>query len=436
MRLIFKTWWPLAASWMLMAVEFPLASAFIARMPDPEINLAAFGGVAFPILFMIEAPIEMLLAASTALSRDWPAYLKLRRFTLVMGVGLIALFSIAVFTPLYFFITEQLIGVPQEVVQPARRALYYMTFFPLVVAYRRFQQGVLIRFDHSRAVGTGTLIRLSVGAALLVIGYATGSVQGADLGAAALICGSICEALYSRWAVQSVLVKQVQKAEPGEIITTPGFLKFYLPLAATTIIMFFFESVGAAAISRMPQPLESLAVWPVASGFIFILSAAGVAYNEVVVALLDRPGSYALLRRFALVLAGGITVLTFLFAVTPLAGIWFRRVAALAEPLAVMGQRSFWFFLILPALSVLMSWIQGLILPGRKTRGITESILVSFATLLIVLGAGIAWGRTPGIYIGALAYLANMLAQAGWLYMRSRPIANRISKGAVSVPTL
>ncbi len=70
MRCIIRTWWPLAASWLLMGLEGPAISAVIARLANPEINLAAYGGVVFPLALFIEAPIIMLLAASTALSTD------------------------------------------------------------------------------------------------------------------------------------------------------------------------------------------------------------------------------------------------------------------------------------------------------------------------------------------------------------------------------
>ena len=38
---VLRTWWPLAASWLLMGVELPLLAAVIARLDNPEINLAA-----------------------------------------------------------------------------------------------------------------------------------------------------------------------------------------------------------------------------------------------------------------------------------------------------------------------------------------------------------------------------------------------------------
>ena len=63
---IAQTWWPLAMSWMLMTVEGPAHSAIVARLASPEINLAAWGGIVFPISLIIESPVVMLLTASTA----------------------------------------------------------------------------------------------------------------------------------------------------------------------------------------------------------------------------------------------------------------------------------------------------------------------------------------------------------------------------------
>ena len=98
---IFKTWWPLALSWLFMGLEQPLVGAVIARLAEPTVHLAALGGVVFPIALIIEAPIIMLLAASTALSKDWASYGKLYRFTMWAGGLLTLLHILLVFTPLY-----------------------------------------------------------------------------------------------------------------------------------------------------------------------------------------------------------------------------------------------------------------------------------------------------------------------------------------------
>ena len=84
-REILRTWWPLTASWILMGFEGPAVAAVVSRLPNPTVNLAAWGGVVFPLALMVEAPIIMMLAASTALCRDWASYVKMRRFMNRLG---------------------------------------------------------------------------------------------------------------------------------------------------------------------------------------------------------------------------------------------------------------------------------------------------------------------------------------------------------------
>ena len=71
--------WPLAASWRVMDAQLPALGAVVARMSNPEINLAAYSGAVFPLALIIEPPIIMLSAASTALCKDWTSYCKLFR---------------------------------------------------------------------------------------------------------------------------------------------------------------------------------------------------------------------------------------------------------------------------------------------------------------------------------------------------------------------
>src|SRR5512142_2741345 len=110
MRRVIKTWWPLAASWLLMAVELPLISAIMARLAQPEISLAAYGGVVLPLAMIIESPIIMLLAASTTLSKDWASYQKIRRYMLGAGAALTLLHIVVAFTPLYDVVVRGIIG--------------------------------------------------------------------------------------------------------------------------------------------------------------------------------------------------------------------------------------------------------------------------------------------------------------------------------------
>ncbi|NNE43819.1 MAG: hypothetical protein HKN12_06405, partial [Gemmatimonadetes bacterium] len=127
LRKVYTAWWPLAASWLMMGFDLPAVSATMARLPDPEISLAAYGGIVFPLSLLIEAPIIMLLSASTALTRDWDAYRKLRRFMLASGGALTLLHLAVAVTPLFDLVVVGLLQAPEPIREPARIGLIIMT---------------------------------------------------------------------------------------------------------------------------------------------------------------------------------------------------------------------------------------------------------------------------------------------------------------------
>lgn len=420
-RRITRLWWPLAASWLLMGLEGPAISAVMARLADPEINLAAFGGVVFPLSLIIEAPVIMLLSASVALSKDMASYRRIYNFMMVTSAAMTALHALVAFTPLFDVVAGQWMGVPAETLEPARTGLRLMLPWTWAIGYRRFQQGAMIRFGYSRAVWVGTLVRLGSGVASLALGALLG-LPGIVVGAGAQSVGVLSEAVYVGLRMRPILRNELRAAPPVEPLEWRPFFRFYIPLALTSLLTLMWQSLGSSAMSRMPLPVESLAVMPALNGLIFLLRGVGMAYNEVVVALLDQPHSYRPLRRFALLLAGGLLLLHLLVALTPLSRGWFQQISALRPALVEMAVFAFIIAIPVSALTVFQSLYQGTIVYGRATRGIPESIIAFLIVFLTVLGVGVATGQVTGLFMGITALTLANFAQTGWLLLRSRPV--------------
>jgi hypothetical protein len=345
-----------------------------------------------------------------------------RKFINITSLVLTLIHVLVAFTPIYDWIATHLLGVPAEIIEPGRIGLMIMLPWTWAIAYRRFHQGVLIRFEHARAVGVGTGIRISANLVVLIIGFLLGTLPGIVVATSAVICGVLCEALYVGIVVQPVLKNELRLAPvQATPLTFSAFLHFYIPLAMTSLLNFLVQPIGAAAVSRMPQPVESLAVWSVVSGLIFMVRSAGIAYNEVVVALLDRPRSSASLLRFTQTLILTTSLLLLLITVTPLAEIWFAGVSGLNSELAGLAKSSLWLALPGPALAALQSWFQGAILYDRRTRRITQAVFIYLITNAIVLWAGVAWGKITGLYIALAAFTLAGAAQTIWLWLSSRP---------------
>ncbi len=404
-----------------MGLELPTLSAFVARLPNPTINLAAYGGIVFPIALIIESPIIMLLAASTALSKDTASYQLIRRFMMVTAAGLTSLHIVIAFTPLYYFVAESLLGAPQEIVEPGRIGLMIMTPWTWSIAYRRFNQGVLIRYKHSKKVGIGTVVRLSADLIVLLAGYYIGTIQGIIVATCAVAAGVISEAVYSGIVVRPVIQKQL-RAMPAvkPPLTLINFLRFYFPLVLTSLLNLLVLPLGSAALSRMPVNLTSLAVWPVLSGLTFMFRSLGVAYNEVVVALLEEPLSTQNLRRFSIILTAFTSSLILITALTPLSQMWFHLISGLEPQLADMAVIGLMIAIPTAGFAVLQSWFQGLILYGGRTRGITEAVVIFLVSCSILLWIGVTRGLVPGLYWGMAALTVAMFLQTLWLWFRSR----------------
>jgi len=419
---IFKVWIPLAASWLLMGMELPVLSAVVARLAKPEINLAAYGGVVFPLALLIEAPVIMLLAASTALSKDWASYKKLRTYMLLAG-GLLTIIHLSVaLSPAYYFIVKGLLGVPPEIIEPARIGLIIMTPWSWSIAFRRLNQGVMIRFGHTNIIGMGTGIRLGMDILVAGIGYFLG-LPGIVAATSAVASGVTAEAIYIGFRVQPVLNT---KLKPAPVVQPPltyrAFAGFYIPLVLTSLLTLLIQPMGSAALSRMPHALESLAVWPVVSGLIFMLRSMGIAFNEVVVALLDEPLSSKVLQRFTMLLSTGTTGFLIVVAATPLSRLWLENFTGLSPELAGLARIGLWFGLLLPGLNAIQSWLQGGLLNSGKTRGISEAVAVFLIGTGAVLLGGIIWGKLVGLYVGLVAFSFGMLVQTLWLWVRSRSV--------------
>jgi len=410
-----------------MGVELPLLQIYINRLDEPTIHLAAYGSIAFAIALVIEGPIIQLLAASTALCGDRDSFLKVRRFMMHAAAWLTLAHIAIAFTPIYDWIAGSLLKVPDEIFEAGRLGLQWLTPWTAAIAYRRFHQGVLIRFERSRVVGVGTVIRLVALLAVLQIGsygvLATWwEIPGVVIGAAAVSAGVIAEAAFIGWIVRPTVRKHLGKdttAEPP--LTRLAFRRFYLPLALTPLLTLIIQPTGSATMSRMPDELNSLAAWPVVHSMVFLLRSAGFAYNEVVVSLLGKPNAEAVLRRFAFLLAGITSLILLLLGATPLADFWFGKISNLPPELNPYVRTGILIAIAMPAYQALQSWYSGVLVHKRATRGITEAVALYVLIALVGLWSGVKWSSLPGLYFAVAVFVCGGIAQTCWLAWRARP---------------
>lgn len=414
---IFRFWSPLAATWLMMAVEGPFLAAVIARMGETAPNLAAYG-VAYAFALVAESPIIMLMSAAATLVKDADSYRRLRNFSVVLNLGVTLGLALLVVPPVFDLVGGRLIGLTPEVARLTHISLVLLLPWPAAIGLRRFYQGVLIRGHQTRRVAVATVARVLAMAAMSLALYRFSSLPGAYVGALGLTAGVIAEALLTRYlASGAVAAALAQRPEAdAEHLGYTEIGQFYLPLALTPFIGLCVHPMVTFFLGRGAFPVESLAVMPVLYGLTFVFRAIGLSFQEVALALVGKGFEhYRTLRNFALRLAVAATAVLALIAFTPLSRVWFEGVSGLSPELAAFATPPLMIMAIIPALTVWISFQRAMLMVGRVTRPITVATAIEAVAIFLLLALLVAYSGLPGMTGAAMAYIFGRLLSIGYL---------------------
>lgn len=428
-----KTWaffWPLALSGIIMSAGQPVVQAGLARLPDPELTLAAYG-VAFYVALLLEAPIVMLLVTATALVRDERTYRFTRNAMWMFCIGVVATSAaVALWQPLYDLVFLRLLGFPADVASAARPGLIALIPWAGAVGVRRYYQGVLIRFGQTKVVSIGSVVRLATMVVALLVGIALLPQHGVMVGGLALLAGVIADMFVAvffarRLLLQHVLPAESDEAQPAGLKMIP-FLAFFIPLIMTTALRFIGRPLMLSGIARSYEPMLALAAFPVATGTLQMFSGFVQMLQQVTVAQIKDAQSAQVVQRFVLMVTAGCTALVALVAFTPLANLYHGQAIGLEG--AVLSMANVSLRLIVPAagLTALQAYLQGLMI--RQSRTMTVNIAAIGNVILLVGGINLIAINTswPGHIIAGVVFPAALLLEVAVLYVWCRPIIRRL----------
>lgn len=394
-----------------MSIEGPFLAALIARSSEPKFNLAAYG-VAYSLALIIEAPIIMIMSASIALVKNRQSFYKLRNYTYAANVLITIIMLILLTPPIFYFLTEDLIGLPSEVSELTYIATIILIPWPGAIGYRRFYQGILIKHNLTRRVAYGTIIRLLAMSLCAIVLYISDFVEGVIVGAASLSFAVIMEAVAVRIMANSIIKKiKSDDSSSEQVLTYREINKFYYPLALTSLIGLGVQPLVTFFVGQSKMALESLAVLPVVISFVFIFRALGLSYQEVIIALIgEKKEKFKPLLNYAIVLAAILVVMLTLFAFTPLSDFWFITVSGLNESLASFAKLPLMIMFFFPALTVLVSVQRGVLVSAKNTQPITVGTITEFLTIVITLIILINHLNFVGAVAATLTFVAGRIA--------------------------
>jgi hypothetical protein len=419
---IFSFWYPLALSWMMMSVAGPIVNAGIARLPDPAVQLAAFG-VAQPIAILLESPIIYLLGATVSLVENRASFHLLRRFTIQIAAALTLVFAVVVLTPIYDLLLRQLLEVPDPVADAARPAIILLLPWPAAIAWRRFHQGVLIRHGYTHLITLGTIFRLAALITVVIIGVWLGGLPGATLGGLAMVVSVIVEAaVITWWALprvrQHILTREESADPPRRSFDQHGLWRFYLPLAATDVMRVAAQPLLVAGITRSAIPALSLAAWPLANGLVMLVASAAMAFQEVVIALLNKGVAYQRLARFVAAVGGGLSLFLAVLLLTPLRDLYFIRIIGAPSNIAPLAVQSAMLMILLPLIYALRNLYRARLIVLRRTDIVQRAMVANLLVLIITLVIGVSATYIEGALLAAVSMLLAHLVEVTILRTR------------------
>jgi len=407
----------------LLCLEGPIISFSINRLPDEILMLGAMG-IVISLAMTIESPIINLLSTSTALVRDRSSYLLVRRFTLHWSAFLTLLSILLAFTPLFDLIVIRWMNAPPEVARWIKPGLRIMTLWSACIAWRRFLQGILIRYGQTQKVAWGTAVRLaSIGGTIIGLSL-WGRWPSVMVGATALMAGVLFEAIYATLVTRPICQKEFGPDRPladGPPLTYRELFWFHLPLAGTSVLYLLAQPLVSLSLARLDLPTQSLAAWPVLSHISLISRSPAFALRETLIPLFKRPGATEPLRRFSLKVMGVMTLLMALFLMTPLSQFYVFVVQDLSPTVAGLVTSNIVLFLFYPGFCVAISFLQGMFITSMDTKGVTWGMGINLLVTAAVLGIALAW-RLPGLPSAAIALNLALIMETLYLLFRARGI--------------
>lgn len=417
-RLSFSTlvrfYLPLALSGLLMTLQQPVVATALARTASPKESLAAYG-LALSIAVLFESPIQMLLATGAALAHDKPSLRLLQRFTIVTGGMLVGLEAVLVFTPLGPALFRHVLKAPSPMDSQALLALKVMLPWPLVVAWRRLYQGVLIGQGQTRAVSYGTAGRLVVIAAGVFLVVSLTDWPGAMMGASALMAGAIFEALFVIGWLRQSGKRMDEIFASSEPLTLSRLGRFYWPLALTSVLTMLAWPLINAGIGRAAMPEQSLAAWPVTLSLLWLLTTPLQMLQQTTIALIKDTVSLQAVRRFALGLGAAVSGFLGMMSFTPLLRVSLLRVLTTPEDIGSMVVSAGRLLALFPFLTAVQAFYQGLLIRQARTNVVRTATVINLSTLIGVLVIGIHQGGVPGFLLATVAMTIGLLAEICWL---------------------
>lgn len=195
-------------------------------------------------------------------------------------------------------------------------------------------------------------------------------------------------------------------------MTFRTIFRFWLPLAATWLMMAAEGPFLAAVIARMGEAQLNLAAYGVAYAIALVAESPVIMLMSASTALVKDRLHYLRLRSFAQLLCAGTTALTALVLLPPVYGLIAEGVLGLPEDVALLSHSAMLWLLPWPAAIGIRRFYQGVLIADGQTRRVAFSTVLRLGSMGAVAFALFGAEGMEGARLGAMALSGGVTAEA------------------------
>lgn len=212
---------------------------------------------------------------------------------------------------------------------------------------------------------------------------------------------------------------------------------FWLPLAATWLMMGAELPYIAAIVARMPEATISLAAFGVAVSLAWLIESPIMMLLSAATALVRDRASYLALRRFTLLLNALVTLGMMVLAVPPVFSFVGETLIGLPPEISRIAETTMIILVFWPAAIGYRRFYQGILVRNKLTRLVAYGTAIRLGAMSVTAAILALTFRMPGAILGALALLVGVVVEAAasrWMargVVRSLMSSDEVAEGTL-----
>lgn len=215
-------------------------------------------------------------------------------------------------------------------------------------------------------------------------------------------------------------------------LTQRRILLFWLPLAATWLMMSVEGPFLAAVIARLVDPAVNLAAFGVAFGFALFAEAPVIMMMSAATALVGDRASYLRMRAFTHALNAVVTATLLTLLIPSVFDFVTGRLMGLPGQVADLTWLALVMLLPWPGSIGFRRFYQGVLIRHGQTRRVAYGTVIRLASMASAALTLVRLGDLPGAVVGAAALSAGVMAEAA----ASRIMAGRAVRSLMLEPAV